>query len=327
MYKYLALLLGLLAGTLAAQEPAKPAVEAEKPAAEAASADAKPTYVNSETCQACHEDIFQAFVKNPHYRLETDKKRKWEQKACESCHGPGSKHAESMTAADIRQPAKLTPSQADQTCLSCHRNQPTHAGRIDSGHARSAIACTSYHSVHKPAEVSRNGRHAAVNQQCAGCHMNTLASFQKPHAHPLSTMPSAGNSGMSCLDCHNPHGTAARANLRFASANEPGCLKCHADKRGPFAFEHAPLRTEGCGACHEPHGSTNPRMLNRPQVRLLCLECHSNIASQPGTGASAGGTVGGIPPAFHDVRSPRYANCTGCHMKIHGSHVNRSFLR
>lgn len=321
MNRKLALLPALLWVPLFAQEPTKPAAEQAK------EGDAKPSYVNSETCQACHEDIFNTFKKNPHYRLESDKKRKWEQKACESCHGAGSKHAESMAAADIHQPAKLAPSQTDKLCLSCHRNQPTHVGRIDSGHARSAIACTSCHSVHKPREVALSGRNAAINQQCTACHVNAMASFQKPHAHPLSTQPSAGNNGMSCLDCHNPHGTAAKANLKFASANEPGCFRCHSDKRGPFAFEHAPVRTEGCASCHEPHGSTNPRMLTRPEVRLQCLECHSNIASQSATGASAGGLVGGIPPAFHDVRSPRYANCTTCHMKIHGSHVNRSLLR
>ena len=53
------------------------------------------TYVGSQTCQACHEDIFNAFQKSPHSVVETDKKRGWEGKACESCHGPGSKHAES----------------------------------------------------------------------------------------------------------------------------------------------------------------------------------------------------------------------------------------
>jgi hypothetical protein len=28
------------------------------------------------------------------------------------------------------------------------------------------------------------------------------------------------------------------------NANEPGCFKCHADKRGPFVFEHAPVKTD-----------------------------------------------------------------------------------
>src|SRR3954468_3879672 len=101
-----------------APAPASPAPE-NKPA----------EFAGSQTCQMCHEDIFNAFQKNPHQTVETDKKRGWATKACESCHGPGSKHAESATAADILQPAKLNPAEADRRCLACHKNQSTHSGR------------------------------------------------------------------------------------------------------------------------------------------------------------------------------------------------------
>ncbi len=52
----------------------------------------------SETCAACHEDIAKAFAKNPHHIVDTDKKRGFEGRACESCHGPGEAHAESADA-------------------------------------------------------------------------------------------------------------------------------------------------------------------------------------------------------------------------------------
>lgn len=130
---------------------------------------------------------------------------------------------------------------------------------------------------------------------------------------------------MSCVDCHNPHGSFLPRNVRTVSANEPGCLKCHGDKRGPFVFEHAPVRLEGCEACHEPHGSANPRMLARHEVLNLCLECHANIYSP--AGASPSGTLGGIPPGLHDLANPRFQNCTLCHVKIHGSQASRDFLR
>ena len=138
------------------------------------------------------------------------------------------------------------------------------------------------------------------------CHLSQKASFARAHAHPVT------RGAMSCVDCHNPH----RAPL-----GEPGCLRCHGDKRGPFVFEHAPMRTDGCVACHEPHGSTNPRMLTRPAVSQLCLECHANTAVSAGVG------LGSIPPAFHDLRSPRFRNCTTCHLKIHGSHASKALLR
>src|ERR1035441_1993351 len=153
----------------------------EKASAPAPSApDNKPAqYVGSDTCQACHEDIFNAFQKNPHHAVEADKKRGFDGKACESCHGPGSKHAESMVAADIRQPAKLRPAEADKICLVCHLNQPTHVGRINASHAKNQVACVACHSIHKNGPNGLVARKAAdINQLCAKCHMDVWASFQ-----------------------------------------------------------------------------------------------------------------------------------------------------
>src|SRR5690349_20636937 len=65
-------------------------------------ADAKPAErAGSQTCQACHEDIYNAFQKTPHQTVEIEKKRGWAGFACESCHGLGSNHAESTEAAQI----------------------------------------------------------------------------------------------------------------------------------------------------------------------------------------------------------------------------------
>ncbi len=291
--------LALWAWPLAAQAPPKPALQT----------------VGSEICQACHEDVYKAFQGTPHARLDKDARRGWQGKACESCHGPGSAHAESGSAADIRNPAKIAPAESDRMCLGCHLNQPTQVGRIQGGHARGQVACVNCHSIHKPrAETVTSAKAALINQSCAACHVSSWAEFQKPHRHRLP------EGAMSCVDCHNPHGSLLSRSLQTVSSNEPGCLKCHGDKRGPFTFEHASVRVEGCTACHQPHGSANPRMLTRHEVRFVCLECHSNLPV-PGAGA------GGVPAAFHDLRSPRFRNCTTCHVKIHGSYIDRAFLR
>ena len=298
----------LLAGTLAAQ-------------------DVQPPYVGSETCQLCHEDIFNAFTKqNPHKILETEKKKSWPGRACESCHGPGQKHTESLVAADIRNPARLAAAAADKVCLTCHLNQPTHLGRLQSSHAKDQVACTTCHSVHAGGGKQMVARAAAaVNQQCSGCHTNVAAQFQKPNHHRVP------ENAMTCVDCHNPHGSTraamTQAMTQTFGANDAGCFQCHGDKRGPFAFEHAPVRFEGCGACHEPHGSANPKMLTQHEVRLVCLTCHAGFAGANLPNANTGGVSGVVPPAFHDLRSPRYQNCTICHQKIHGSHVDRNLLR
>ena len=280
------------------------------------------TFVGSETCQACHEDIFKAHQKSPHFAVESDKKRGWEGKSCESCHGPGSKHAESVSPADIRNPAKLAPAETDRTCLQCHFNQPTHVGRIESSHAKNLVSCTTCHPVHEKGPTGLVLRKRVdVNTQCAGCHVSASNQFLRAYRHRVP------EGAMSCVDCHNPHGSVRPGTpmARTFAANEPGCIKCHTDKRGPFTFEHAPVRLEGCGACHEPHGSTNPKMLTRAQVRYVCLECHANLPQPPQSGAAT--AIGVVPPAFHDLRSSRYQNCTVCHLKIHGSHVDRNLLR
>jgi DmsE family decaheme c-type cytochrome len=280
--------------------------------AQSPTADAKPaTYAGSEACQMCHEDIYKAFQKNPHIAVEKDKRGGRETRGCESCHGPGSKHAESTAAADIRNPAKLPVAEADRGCLSCHLNRPTQTGRIRSGHARNQVSCVTCHAMHKSAEELMPRRRAAINAECAGCHTAVWASFQLPEG------------AMSCVDCHNPHGSLLSHSIRTVSANEPGCLNCHGDKRGPFIFEHAPVRLEGCATCHEPHGSANPRMLARQEVRFVCLECHANT---PVT-AAASHTLGAVPPAFHDLRTPQFQNCTVCHVKVHGSNVSQGLLR
>jgi DmsE family decaheme c-type cytochrome len=279
-------------------------------------------YAGSTACQTCHEDIYNDLLKGPHGVVEQGKaageKGEWKEHACESCHGPGAQHAGSANAADIRNPAKLTPAATDETCLRCHLNQETHAGRLISSHSKHEVSCVACHKVHADNGHSLVARsNPAVNQQCAACHASVWASFRKPYGHRLV------ENSMNCVDCHNPHGSFRKAIGQVFAANEPGCFACHGDKRGPFTFDHGPVRFEGCGACHEPHGSANPRALIRHEVRLVCLECHANL---PGP-SSVNAAMGVVPSSFHDLRSPRYQNCTVCHQKVHGSFTDRYLIR
>ena len=276
---------------------------------------------------------------SPHHLADIDRNLGWEGRVCESCHGAGRKHAEAGDAAAIRNPAKLTAAAIDAICLTCHLGQPTLVGRLYNSHAKDAVACTTCHKIHydKPDELVRKppqmGQYlggqqnnkpeelvvrkpAQINELCSDCHRNVWAQFQRPNHHRLP------EGAMTCDDCHNPHGTIRPAMTRLFAANEPGCFNCHGDKRGPFTFEHPPMRFWGCEACHEVHGSANPRMLIRQEVRYVCLECHANLPTFNRTG-----TIGVVPPSFHDLRSPIFQNCTVCHQKIHGSYVDRNLLK
>ena len=120
------------------------------------------------------------------------------------------------------------------------------------------------------------------------------------------------------MSCHNPHGGSGEYSLVVNRAGEGPCVTCHAEKRGPFVFPHVSDVTGDCLTCHEPHGSSNPMALRRSRVDQLCLECHSQIEAT---------TLGSQPPAFHDLRSPRYRECTVCHVAIHGSNLSPALTK
>jgi DmsE family decaheme c-type cytochrome len=150
----------------------------------------------------------------------------------------------------------------------------------------------------------------AQPQLCFSCHLDVKPDFSKPFHHKV-------NEGLvSCSNCHNPHGGFLTHQLRATAAQDQLCFNCHTDKAGPFAFEHAPVKTEGCVACHSPHGSSNPRLLRRSNVNLLCLECHTLTVD------SAAPAI----PSFHN-QAQKYQACTMCHAAIHGSNSDHFFFK
>jgi DmsE family decaheme c-type cytochrome len=122
---------------------------------------------------------------------------------------------------------------------------------------------------------------------------------------------------MECSTCHDPHARAGKDNIRETRSGEVICLSCHADKRGPFAYEHGARVQGDCTTCHEPHGSNYAKQLKRSNVLQLCSECHS----------PTGATYGSQPPSFHNTGYARYQNCTTCHTAIHGSNRSPALLK
>ena len=84
---------------------------------------------------------------------------------------------------------------------------------------------------------------------------------------------------MTCSSCHDPHDGSKPKMIKADWTNEL-CLQCHTEKRGPFLWEHAPVR-ENCLNCHNPHGSNHDKLLVSQQP-WLCQRCHLNTR-HPGT--------------------------------------------
>jgi len=281
-------------------------------------------YVGSTVCQTCHYDITSTFFKNPHYKSIASAKEKPENTGCEACHGPGAAHVDAGgTKATIVSFAELGPGKILDTCLRCHGQTLARANIRRSVHTQEDVVCTNCHSIHH----SPAPKYLLAKRQtdlCYGCHNSVRAQFSMPFKHRV-------NEGVvQCTDCHNPHG-AFDPTWRMAStprmveqkeANEEPCLNCHADKRGPFVYEHAAVRVEGCKSCHNPHGSTNARLLKHPVVFTICLECHNGM----GTFGRRNDGVDHLDQ-YHNIANPLFQNCTTCHARIHGSNEDPNFMR
>ena len=91
------------------------------------------------------------------------------------------------------------------------------------------------------------------------------------------------------------------------------CYKCHAEKRGPFMFEHPPV-DENCAACHAVHGSVHQCLLVE-KVPNLCQSCH--VSPRTGHEYSRETLFKGIAPAAQSFGRA----CLNCHVNIHGSNA------
>jgi predicted CXXCH cytochrome family protein len=289
-------------------------------------------YVGSETCQTCHEDQFKNFAHTAHMKLESLSSWKGKVVGCESCHGPGKAHVEAADGTHIIAFKNLSSKQASETCLTCHSGKEEHNNFRRGEHWRNDVGCTDCHSPHgaptgtnkadsntfvaganaeKPGFSTVKMLRMSEPQLCLNCHSETKHQFNQPFHHKVL------EGAMRCSDCHNAHGGFEQKQTRLATGADAPCLKCHADKQGPFTYEHAPVKTEGCASCHTPHGSSNPRLLRTSSVSQLCLECHSQ---DHGVGAQE-------PAGPQHNLNLQYRDCTSCHAKIHGSHTSPVFFR
>jgi DmsE family decaheme c-type cytochrome len=281
-------------------------------------------FVGSNACKTCHADVWQNFYKNPHYKSVASGMEPPERTGCESCHGPGQAHVAASGGKTTipRAFSLMQPKQAIDACLTCHENNFDKANIRRSEHTQNGIACTSCHSIHHPASTKQLLA-KKESDLCYGCHAGIRAQFEMPSRHRV-------NEGfMQCSDCHNPHGSFAatwgmgqRSHMvEQALGNQSPCLKCHVDKRGPFVYEHPSVAVEGCQICHSPHGSTNAKLLARPVVLTLCLQCHN-------AGGSGTRNLGvDLQTSRHNLLDPKYQKCTTCHVRLHGSNADQYFLR
>ena len=303
----IARLLALLAAVVFCFAPARDA------AAQTTALDAA-TYVGEQACMQCHDTQDKHFAGTLHAKIFRQNPRTaGERQVCEACHGPGSNHVKNPIdhAALIGFTKEWGTPIAVQNaqCMNCHDGEQRLHWQ-GSAHANGQLGCSDCHNP--MARNSTNGllAKASISETCYRCHQQQEAEFRQRSHMPLP------EGKISCVDCHNPHGSPTSPLLKADSINEV-CYACHAEKRGPMLWEHAPVR-ENCINCHKPHGSNNDDLLVAPRP-YLCQQCHDASAGHSGIFYNASQTAAAA--AQGGAQSPRVINrsCQNCHTQIHGS--------
>lgn len=267
------------------------------------------TAIGAKSCAACHSLETMQAEHSLHVRaFRAGADGTGPEAACEACHGPGSAHAGDPTDANLiiayTRDAKTSVQTQASTCLACHAGGARQHW-IGSVHAANDVSCTDCHNP--MARLSPEGvlAKSSINETCATCHRDVRAKFNRRSHMPLP------EGQMSCVDCHNPHGTVTADLIKTDTVNET-CYTCHAEKRGPFLFDHAPVR-ESCLNCHDPHGSNQQTLLVLP-IPMLCQQCHTNTRHPNDLQTRAGLATGRAPDERLMGRG-----CISCHTNIHGS--------
>lgn len=250
-------------------------------------------------CADCHEQVAAAFDVSFHGRLW---RLRGKTRSCGSCHGGTDKHLTEPSSQNIivfsRKSSRDVQLLTDR-CMSCHSLFSSLKQWNVEKHNRNGVTCVDCHVIH-----SADNR-IPEPDICLGCHKAVRLQINKQSHHPIVERK------VKCSDCHAPHGSLSNAMIRAESINKL-CYKCHADKRGPFLWEHPPVE-EDCTICHLPHGSQHSKLLTA-KIPNLCQDCH-NWTGHPGVANQAANRFSGSSPSnLFFARA-----CLNCHGTIHGS--------
>lgn len=260
------------------------------------------------SCVSCHEKQVKSFNSSFHAKI-------WQSaNDCQTCHGNTDKHQQDPSSKtsiiSFNKGGGRSAEELSQQCLNCHQKS-AHLALWDMGaHKKNDVSCIACHDIHAPRSTVKQP------EVCFTCHREVRSDANKISHHPII------EGKVKCSDCHNTHGTQTKHMIRAENTNQL-CYKCHADKRGPFVWEHPPVE-EDCMICHTSHGSRHETLLVE-RVQNLCQDCH-DASGHPGYPNDATFGFGGTPAG----KSPTAASagyqarvvgrsCLSCHHSIHGS--------
>lgn len=219
-----------------------------------------------------------------------------------------------------------------ELCFKCHQD-------FSAGMEKAAVVhdpvksqpCTSCHEIHSgPHESLLKGK---MEDVCAECHEEIGDKVKRAR---IKHAPLYGKEA--CGSCHLIHFGERKNLLQFSEKDL--CLDCHGkdnlSRKDGFKnikkelenkkHLHGPIKEEKCSVCHDPHGSSNPRLLTgayppdfyanyKPGMYGFCLGCHEeNLLRFPETTVNTEFRNGNRNLHFvHSARKLKGRTCRTCH--------------
>ena len=212
-------------------------------------------FPTSNTCDGCHFTGYMSTEKRVEPAI-----------ACESCHGPGSRHVEDSNSL-IYKATMSDPIRATEVCLQCHmRNRDK---RLDEN-----ISVKDLWGVAKDYPYGYEAGRALINykkvapftlgKETKEFWANGTAKKNRTQGNEF-VHDAMYKHGITCINCHNPHSLSNRADK---PEGNQACLKCHS-----------------FGSIIGPHQSSlEAHTHHKPNSKgSLCIECH-----MPKTGRHTG---------------------------------------
>lgn len=243
--------------------------------------------------------------------------------ACESCHGPGAKHAASKKRDDIVNPAALRGEKANHVCAQCHARGNDTSGKYP------------YPVGFKPGQDLSESFIFAEPAKGENSELfwgNGMA--RKHHAQYNEFLQSKHfQNGLHCFDCHEVHAFRAvpsSPETRLMAETERFllkkrarfiCFKCHTERETEFSAEertaggkvvdqhshHPPVITE---TVRDGGGATQSRMELK---KMYCGDCHMPRAETGAAGYDIRSHTFKIPNPSETIAFGAPNACNDCH--------------
>lgn len=212
-------------------------------------------------CLKCHKDFRRITVMRPKSAHEAALKGE-----CGTCHDPHTSANPAMLDLPMH-----------RICFKCHSDLVTNAGGEEWRFQHKPVVngkCRLCHNAHSARR--ENLLKAPMPQGCRPCHSELFGDIRRAGGKKTHKPVKEGK----CAACHDIHGSDGAA-LIAPERQSSLCSSCHGLLTGKHhSHSHSELaglagkgRDNTCLYCHDPHASTNKKLLLSNGSKV-CINCH-----------------------------------------------------